>query len=61
MSENKGHYLAYEEDYKILDEGVVYVENEYIKLGANIELGGAITYLAEHGNKNIISLFKYNV
>lgn len=55
MSENKGHYLAYEEDYKILDEGVVYVENEYIKLGANIELGGAITYLAEHGNKNLIN------
>lgn len=55
MTENNGHYLAYEEDYKILDDNVIYVENEYIKLGANIELGGAITYLAEHGNKNIIN------
>lgn len=49
------HYLALEEDYKILDENVVYVENEYIKLGANVALGGAITYLAEHGNRNIIN------
>lgn len=55
MSENKGHYKAEEEDYKILDENVVYVENEYIKLGANMALGGAITYLAEHGNRNIIN------
>ena len=49
------HYLALEEDYKILDDNVVYVENEFIRLGANIALGGAITYLAEHGKKNIIN------
>ena len=55
MSNQKPHYLALEEDYKILDENVVYIENEYIKLGANIALGGAITYLAEHGNRNIIN------
>ena len=54
MSE-KPHYLAEEEDYKILDENVVYIENEYIKLGANVALGGAITYLAEKGNKNLIN------
>jgi hypothetical protein len=38
---NKPHYLAEEEDYKILDENVVCVENEYIKLGANIALDAA--------------------
>ena len=52
---NQPHYLAEAEDYKILDENVVYIENEYIKLGANIALGGAITYLAEHDNKNLIN------
>lgn len=52
---NNPHYLAEEEDYKILDENVVYIENEYIKLGANVALGGAITYIAEHGNKNLIN------
>ena len=52
---NQPHYLAEAEDYKILDENVVYIENEYIKLGANIALGGAITYIAEHGNRNIIN------
>ncbi|MBQ7830147.1 MAG: hypothetical protein IJ345_07735 [Clostridia bacterium] len=55
MSNQDPHYLALEEDYKILDENVVYIENEYIKLGANVALGGAITYLAEHGHKNIIN------
>ena len=55
MSNQKPHYSAHEEDYKILDENVVYIENEYIKLGANMALGGAITYLAEHGNKNLIN------
>ena len=49
------HYLAEEEDYKILDENVVYIENEYIKFGVNIALGGAVTYLAEHGNRNLIN------
>ena len=49
------HYLALEEDYKILDENVVCIENEYIKLGINVALGGAVTYLAEHGKKNLIN------
>ena len=49
------HRRAKEEDYKILDENVVYIENEYIKLGINIALGGAVTYLAEHGRKNLIN------
>jgi len=37
------------------EENVVYIENEFIKLGANMSLGGSITYLAEHGRKNIIN------
>jgi hypothetical protein len=37
------------------EENVVFVENEFIKLGANMSLGGSITYLAEHGGKNIIN------
>ena len=52
---NNPHYLAEENDYKILDENVVYIENEYIKFGINIALGGTVTYLAEHGNKNLIN------
>ena len=52
---NNPHYLAEAEDYKILDENVVYIENEYIKFGINVALGGAVTYLAEHGNKNLIN------
>lgn len=37
------------------DENVVYVENEYLKIGANLSLGGALTYLAEHGVNNMIN------
>ena len=37
---NNPHYLAEENDYKILDGNVVYIENEYIKFGINIALGG---------------------
>ena len=52
---NQPHYLAEAEDYKILDDNVVYIENEFIKFGINVALGGAVTYLAEHGNKNLIN------
>ena len=52
---NQPHYLAEEEDYKILDDNVVYIENEFIKFGINVALGGAVTYLAEHGKKNLIN------
>lgn len=34
---------------------IVYVENEYLKIGANLSLGGALTYLAEHGKDNMIN------
>ena len=40
---NNPHYLAEENDYKILDGNVVYIENEYIKFGINIALGGTVT------------------
>ncbi len=40
----------------ILDEeNVLYIQNEYVKLGLNLELGGAITYFAEHGKRNMIN------
>ena len=55
MADQKPHYTALEEDYQILDDNVVYIENEYIKLGANMALGGSITYLAEHGKNNMIN------
>lgn len=52
---NNPHYLAQEEDHKILDENVFYIENEYIKFGINTALGGTVTYLAEHGKNNLIN------
>ena len=36
-------------------ENVVYIENEHLRLGANLALGGALTYLAEKGKKNLIN------
>ena len=47
---------VYKENHEFLNDcNVKYIENEYIKLGFNIELGGAITYLAEHGKENMIN------
>ena len=46
----------YKQNHEFLNESnVKYIENEYIKLGFNMELGGAITYLAEHGKENMIN------
>ncbi|MBQ3013423.1 MAG: hypothetical protein IJD74_07795 [Clostridia bacterium] len=36
-------------------ENIIYIENEHLKLGANLALGGALTYLAEKGKKNLIN------
>ena len=58
MAENP-HYIAEAEDYKILDDNVVYIENEYIKFGINAALGGTVTYLAEHGKKNLINSYDW--
>ena len=30
----------------LTDDNLIFIENEYIKIGANISLGGALTYLA---------------
>ncbi len=47
-------------DHSILsDDYIVYIENEHIKLGVNLGLGGAVTYLAEHGKKNLINSFDW--
>ncbi len=42
-------------DQVLGDESIVYVENEYLRLGANLALGGALTYLAENDKKNLIN------
>ena len=43
-------------DHSILEgENVSVISNEYIKLGINLSLGGAITYLAENGKDNLIN------
>ncbi len=39
----------------LTDDNLIFIENEYIKIGANISLGGALTYLAEKGKKNLIN------
>ena len=47
-------------DYNSLnDDNILYAENEHIKLGINLALGGAITYLAEHGKPNLINSFDW--
>ncbi len=43
-------------DHSVLeDENILYIENEHIRLGVNLALGGCITYLAEHGHENLIN------
>ncbi len=43
-------------DHSVLTgDYITWAENEYIKLGVNLGLGGAVTYLAEHGQKNLIN------
>ena len=43
-------------DHSILDdENISVIENEYIRLGINLGLGGAVTYLAELGHDNLIN------
>lgn len=42
-------------DSYLTDDNLVFIENEHIKIGANLSLGGALTYLAEKGNKNLIN------
>lgn len=37
------------------NENVSSIENDQIKLGVNLALGGAVTFLAEHGRPNLIN------
>lgn len=46
-------------DSYLTDENLIFIENEYIRLGANISLGGALTYLAEKGKKNLINSYDW--
>jgi hypothetical protein len=48
--------MAEKIDHTILDgENISWIENDKIKLGINLGLGGAVTYLAEHGKPNLIN------
>lgn len=43
-------------DHAILEsDNISWIENDKIKLGINLGLGGAVTYLAEHGKPNLIN------
>lgn len=39
----------------LTDDNLIFIENEFLRIGANISLGGALTYLAEKGKKNLIN------
>ena len=41
-------------DSYLTDDNLVYLENETIRIGVNLSLGGALTYLAEKGKKNLL-------
>ncbi len=41
------------------DENILYLENDKIKIGVNLGLGGAVTYLAEHGKKNLVNSYDW--
>ena len=43
----------------LTDDNLIFIENEYIRLGANLSLGGALTYLAEKGRKNLINSYDW--
>ena len=46
-------------DSYLTEENLVFIENEYIRLGANLSLGGALTYLSEKGKKNLINSYDW--
>lgn len=41
------------------DDNLVFIENEYLRLGVNLSLGGALTYLSEKGKKNLINSYDW--
>ena len=46
-------------DSYLTEDNLIFIENEYIRLGANLSLGGALTYLAEKGKKNLINSYDW--
>ena len=46
-------------DSYLTENNLIFIENEYIRLGANLSLGGALTYLAEKGKKNLINSYDW--
>ena len=47
-------------DHSVLEgDSVLFVENETIRLGVNLALGGCVTYLAKHGDENMINSFDW--
>ena len=46
-------------DSYLTDDNLLFIENDYIRIGANLSLGGALTYLAEKGKKNMINSFDW--
>ena len=50
----KKEYLKY-----LSDDNLLFIENEYIRIGANLSLGGALTFLAEKGAENLINNYDW--
>ncbi len=47
-------------DHSVLeDENIIYIQNDRIRLGVNLSLGGAVTYLAHHGKPNLINSYDW--
>ena len=47
-------------DHSVLEgDNILYIENDHIRLGVNLALGGCVTYLAEHGEENLINSFDW--
>ena len=47
-------------DHSVLqDENMLYLQNDRVRLGVNLALGGAVTYLAELGRPNLINSFDW--
>ena len=43
----------------LTDDNLLFIENEYIRLGANLSLGGALTHLSELGEENLINNYDW--
>ena len=46
-------------DSYLTNDNLVFLENESIRIGVNLSLGGALTYLAENGKKNLINSYDW--